>query len=174
MILENPCFSAVQGLSVCLRKYKTYKTTILPDIMGVKLGLLLRQNGTDWKCLRKGWSGDFSDLRGANLHSEKLHNFCHSPNIVNDIKQNKSDWRVIHAHGESKNPHKILVGKPEGKNSRWRSLVRVILRLFKIILRLAFLFVPFYSASYYRNLILSCEFSFAHLFFRLSGLNLKF
>jgi hypothetical protein len=66
------------------------------------------------------------------LHSEKLHNFYSSPNIIRQIKLRTMRWVGHVAHkGEETEVYKILVGKPEGKRplgrprQRWEDGIRM-------------------------------------------------
>jgi hypothetical protein len=66
------------------------------------------------------------------LHSEKLHNFYSSPNIIRQIKSRTMRWAGHVAHkGEETEVNKILVGKPEGKRplgrprQRWEDGIRM-------------------------------------------------
>jgi hypothetical protein len=51
------------------------------------------------------------------LHNEELNDLYYSPNIVRMTKSRRMGWpgHVV-VIGESRGVHRILVGKPEGKN----------------------------------------------------------
>jgi hypothetical protein len=50
------------------------------------------------------------------LHSEELHIFYSSPNIIRQIKSRRMRWVGCVAHmGEERKVHRVLMGKPEGK-----------------------------------------------------------
>jgi hypothetical protein len=68
------------------------------------------------------------------LHTEELHNFYSSPNIVIIIKSIRMRWTWHVARmREKKNAYKVLVGKAEGKGPterdgrRWRIILKWIL-----------------------------------------------
>jgi hypothetical protein len=62
------------------------------------------------------------------LHYEELHNLYSSPSIIRMIKSRKMRLAGHVARmGEKRNACKILVGKPEGKRSLERSMLRWIL-----------------------------------------------
>jgi hypothetical protein len=50
------------------------------------------------------------------LHNEELHNLYSSPNVIRMMKSRSMRWTGYVARmGEKRNPHRILVEKPEGK-----------------------------------------------------------
>jgi hypothetical protein len=50
------------------------------------------------------------------LHSEELHNFYSSPDIIRQIKSRRMRWAGYVARmGEERNVCKVLMGKPEGR-----------------------------------------------------------
>jgi hypothetical protein len=50
------------------------------------------------------------------LHNAELHNLYSSPSINKMMKSRRMRWAGLVARmGEKKTPHRILVGKPEGK-----------------------------------------------------------
>jgi hypothetical protein len=50
------------------------------------------------------------------LHSEELHNFYSSPNVIRQIKSRRMRWAGHVARmGEERNVNKVLVGKLAGK-----------------------------------------------------------
>jgi hypothetical protein len=52
------------------------------------------------------------------LHNEELHNLYSSPNIIRMIKLRRTRWAGhIARMGEKRNAYRILVGKPEGKET---------------------------------------------------------
>jgi hypothetical protein len=69
------------------------------------------------------------------LHSEELHNFYASPNIIRVTKSRRMRWtEYVAGMGELRNAYIILVGKPEGKTSlgrpkrRWEDNIIMYLR----------------------------------------------
>jgi hypothetical protein len=50
------------------------------------------------------------------LHSEELHNFYSSPDIIRQIKSRRMRWvGYVARMGEERNVYKVLMGKPEGR-----------------------------------------------------------
>jgi hypothetical protein len=69
------------------------------------------------------------------LHNEELHNFYSSRNIMGMIKSRRMRWAGHVARmRETRNAHRILVGKPEGKRPlgrlrpRWVDIIKMDLR----------------------------------------------
>jgi hypothetical protein len=69
------------------------------------------------------------------LHNEELQNLYSSPNIIRMIKSRRMRWAGhVARRGESRNAHRILVGKPEGKRPlgrprrRWLDNIKINLR----------------------------------------------
>ena len=61
---------------------------------------------------RDGVTGDW-----RKLHNEELSSLYSSPNIVRLIKSRRMRWAGhVSQMGEGRGVHKVLVGKPEGKN----------------------------------------------------------
>jgi hypothetical protein len=65
----------------------------------------------------------------------KLHNLYSSPNIIRMIKSRRMRWAGHVARmGETRNAHRILVGKPEGKRQlgrprcRWVDNIKMVLK----------------------------------------------
>jgi hypothetical protein len=53
------------------------------------------------------------------LHNEELRSLYSFPNIIRDIKSRRMRWAGHVARmGEGGKVYRVLVGKPEGKNSR--------------------------------------------------------
>jgi hypothetical protein len=53
------------------------------------------------------------------LHNEELHNLYSSPNTIRTIKLRRMRWAGHVARmGETRNAHRILVGKPEERDTR--------------------------------------------------------
>jgi len=62
------------------------------------------------------------------LHSEELHDLYYSPNIIWVVKSKRIKWVEHVAHrGQKKNSIRFLVGKPEGKRSRAKCRLDLIL-----------------------------------------------
>jgi hypothetical protein len=54
----------------------------------------------------------------SKLHNEELHNLYSSANIIRMMKSRRTRWAGhVGRMGETRNAHRILVGKPEGKRS---------------------------------------------------------
>jgi hypothetical protein len=69
------------------------------------------------------------------FHSEELHIFYSSPNIIRQIKSRRLVWAGhVSRMEEEKNVHRVLIGKPEGKRPRgrprrrWEDRIRMNLR----------------------------------------------
>jgi hypothetical protein len=63
------------------------------------------------------------------LHNEELNNLYSLPNIVRVVKSRRMRWAGHVAHmGEDRGVHRVLVGKPEGKNVNGRIILRGIFR----------------------------------------------
>jgi hypothetical protein len=69
------------------------------------------------------------------LHSEELHDFYSSPDIIRQVKSRRMRWAGhVACMGEDKKVYKVLVGKPEGKRPlgrprrRWEDGIRMDLR----------------------------------------------
>jgi hypothetical protein len=55
------------------------------------------------------------------LHSEELHIFYSSPNIIRQLKSRRMRWAGhVSRMGEKANVYTVLVGKPEGKRQLGR------------------------------------------------------
>jgi hypothetical protein len=56
------------------------------------------------------------------LHNWKLHDLYSSPDIVRQIKSRRMKWAVHVARmGEGRNVYRVLVGKPEGEKTTWKT-----------------------------------------------------
>jgi hypothetical protein len=65
------------------------------------------------------------------LHNEELHNLYSSPSTIRMTKSRRINWvGNVARTREKRNEHRILVGKPEGKNPQGRFNVgrRIILK----------------------------------------------
>jgi hypothetical protein len=56
------------------------------------------------------------------LHNEELNGFYSSPNIVSVIRLRKMRWvGHVASMGDRRGAYRVLVGKPEGKSSIWKT-----------------------------------------------------
>jgi hypothetical protein len=56
------------------------------------------------------------------LHSEELHNLYSPPDIIRQIKSRRMRWAEHVARmGEGRNVYRVLVGKPQGKKTTWKT-----------------------------------------------------
>jgi hypothetical protein len=56
------------------------------------------------------------------LRNEELNDLYSSPNIFRVIKSRKMRWAGHVAHmGDSRGVYRVLVGKPEGKKTTWKT-----------------------------------------------------
>jgi hypothetical protein len=56
------------------------------------------------------------------LHNWELHNVYSSPDIIRQIKSRRMRWVGHKAHmGEGRNVYRVLVGKPEGEKTTWKT-----------------------------------------------------
>jgi hypothetical protein len=69
------------------------------------------------------------------LHSEELHNFYTSPDIIRQVMSRRMRWAGHVARiGDERKVYKVLMGKPEGKRPlgrprrRWQDGIRMDLR----------------------------------------------
>jgi hypothetical protein len=133
----NACYHLVQSLlsSRLLSrnvKAKIYKILILPVLLyGCETwSLTLRQEHRlrvfENRYLRRIFGPKRDEVTGdwRKLHSEELHNFYSSPDIIRQVKSRRMRWAGHVARmGEERNVYKVLVGKPEGKRPLGRPRV---------------------------------------------------
>jgi hypothetical protein len=56
------------------------------------------------------------------FHDEELHNWYLSPNVIRMIKSRRMMWAgYIACIGEKKNTYRVLIGKPERKDTTWKT-----------------------------------------------------
>jgi hypothetical protein len=82
-----------------------------------------------------GPKGDNVTGEWRKLHSEELHNWYSSPDIIRHVKSRRMRWTGHVARmTEERKVYKVLVGKPEGRRPlgrprrRWEDEVRIDLR----------------------------------------------
>jgi hypothetical protein len=123
-------------------KIKIYKTVILPVVMyGLKTwSLTLREEHTPRVTENRVSRRIFGPKREVDgswrkLHNDELHGLYSSPNIVRVIKAETMRWAGHVARmREGRGVHRILIGKPEGKEPlgrprrRWNDNIKVDLR----------------------------------------------
>jgi hypothetical protein len=87
------------------------------------------------RALRRIFGPKRDDVTGdwRKLHNEELQNLYSSPNIIRMITSRRMRWAGHVARmGKTKNAHRILVGKPEGKRalgrprSRWVHNIKIL------------------------------------------------
>ncbi|KAJ4446495.1 hypothetical protein ANN_13191 [Periplaneta americana] len=134
--MGNACYYSVEKLlssSLLSKNLKViiYKTVILPVVLyGCETWTLtLREEHRlrvfENKVLRKifGAKRDEVTREWRKLHNAELHALYSSPDIIRNIKSRRLRWAGHVARmGESRNAHRVLVGRPEGKRplGRWR------------------------------------------------------
>ena len=128
--LGNACYHSLQKLlssSLLSRnlKIKIYRTIILPAVLyGCETwSLTLREEHRlrvfENRVLRRIFGAKRDGVTGEwiKLHNEGLNDLYSSPNIVRVIKSRRLRWaRHVARMGEGRGVHKVLVGKPEGRN----------------------------------------------------------
>jgi hypothetical protein len=73
----------------------------------------MKQHNTGFKHLQKNIA-----IAVVKLHNEELHNLHSSPSIIRIIKSRRMRWAGHVAQmGEKRNVYRLLVGKPEGKET---------------------------------------------------------
>jgi hypothetical protein len=100
--------------------------------MGVELGLITlreeyRLRVFENRVLRRTFGHKRDEVTGQwrKLHSGKVHNLYLSPDIIRQIKSRRMRWAGHVARmGEVRNVYRVLVGKPEGKESLGRPRLR--------------------------------------------------
>ena len=106
-------------------KIKIYRTIILPVLYGCETWLLtLREEHRlrvfENRVLRRIFRPKRDGVTGKwrKLHNEELNDLYSSPNIVRVIKSRRMRWagHVVRME-EGRGVHKVLVGKPEGKET---------------------------------------------------------
>jgi hypothetical protein len=80
-----------------------------------------KRESVTWERLRSGRGGPKRDeVTGEwrKLHNEELHDLYPSPSIIRIIKSRRMRWEGHVARmGEKRNAYRLLVGKPEGKET---------------------------------------------------------
>jgi hypothetical protein len=120
---SNACYHSVQNLlssrllSINL-KIIIYKTIILPVVLyGCETwSLTLREEHR----LRRIFGPKRDEVTGEwrKLHNEELRDLYSSPSIIIIIKSRRMIWAGYVARmGEKRNAYRLLVGKPEGKQT---------------------------------------------------------
>ncbi|KAJ4450192.1 hypothetical protein ANN_01599 [Periplaneta americana] len=122
---------------------RIYKTVILPVIFYdcETWTLTLREEHRlrvfENKVLRKifGAKRDEVTEEWRKIHNTELHTLSSSPDIIRNIKSRRLRWAGYVARtGESRNAHRVLVGRPEGKRPlgrprrRWEDNIKMDLR----------------------------------------------
>ncbi|KAJ4438039.1 hypothetical protein ANN_13978, partial [Periplaneta americana] len=147
--MRNACYYSVEKrlsssmLSKNL-KVRIYKTIIiLPVVLyGCETWTLtLREEHRlrvfENKVLRKIFGAKMDDVTGEwrKLHNTELHALYSSPDIIRNIKSRRLRWAgQVALMGESRNPYRVLVGRPEGKRPsgrprrRWEDNIKMDLR----------------------------------------------
>ena len=89
------------------------------------------------KVLKKIFGAKRDEIAGERrkLHNAELHALYSSPNIIRNLKSRRLRWAGHVARVEqSRNAHRVLVGKPEGKRPlrmpirRWEDNIKMDLR----------------------------------------------
>ncbi|KAJ4433757.1 hypothetical protein ANN_16069 [Periplaneta americana] len=146
--MGNACYYSVEKLlsSNLLSKnlkVRIYKTVILPVVLyGCETWTLtLREEQRlrvfENKILRKIFGAKRDEVTGEwrKLHNAELHALYPSPDIIRNIKSRRLRWAGHVARmGESRNPYRVLAGRPEGKRPlgrprrRWEDNIKMDLR----------------------------------------------
>jgi hypothetical protein len=95
--------------------------------MGVKLGLLTlreeyRLRVFENRVLRRIFGPNEDEVTGERrkLHSRELRNLYSSQDIIRQMKSRRMRWAGhVACMGEGRNVYRVLVGKPEGKETTW-------------------------------------------------------
>jgi hypothetical protein len=107
-------------------KIRIYKTLILPVVLyGCETwSLTLREEHRlrvfENRVLRRIFGSKMDEVTGAwrKLHNKELRNLYSSPSIIRIIKSRRMRWAGHVAQmGEKRNAYRLLVGKPEGKET---------------------------------------------------------
>jgi hypothetical protein len=111
-------------------KIKVYRTIILPVVLyGCESwSLTLMEEGRlrvfENKVLRRIFGPKRDEVRGEwrRLHNKELYALCSSPNIIRVMKSRRLRWAGHVARmGERRGAYRALVGKPEGKETTWKT-----------------------------------------------------
>jgi hypothetical protein len=120
-----------------------YKTIILPVVLyGCETwSLTLKEEHRlrvfDYRVLRRIFGPKRDEVTGEwrKLHSEELHDFYSSRDIIRQVRSRRMRWAGHVARmGEERKVYKVLMGKPEGKRPlgrprrRWEDGIRMDLR----------------------------------------------
>jgi hypothetical protein len=133
----NACYHSVRSLlsyRLLSRnvKVKIYRTIILTVILyGCETwSLTLREERRlrvfENRLLRRIFGPKRDKVTGEwrNLHSGELHILYSSPDIIRQMKSWRMRWAGHVARmGEGRSMYRVLVGKPEGKKTTWKTNV---------------------------------------------------
>jgi hypothetical protein len=143
---QNLLFSHLLSENIIIR---IFKTIILPVVLYVcetwslNLGEKHRLRVFENRVLRRIFRPKRDEVMGdwSKLHNNELHDLYSSPNIIRMIKSRRMRWAGHAARmGETRNPYRILVGKPEGKRPlgrprcRWVDNIKIDLFFYSIYL----------------------------------------
>jgi len=113
-------------------KFKIHRTTILPVVFyGCKTWSLTtreerRLRVFENRVLRRIFGPERDEVTGdwRKLHTEELNDLYSLSNIVRVVKSRRMRWAGHVARmGERRGLYRVLVGKPEGKQITWKTLV---------------------------------------------------
>ena len=132
----NSCYHSVQNLlssSLLSKNLKTriYKTIILPVVLygcetwSLTLRMEHKLRVYESRVLRRIFGPKRDDVTGEwskLLHNEELNDIYSSPNVIRVIKLRTMRWTGDVARiGKSRGVCRVLVGKPEGKETTWET-----------------------------------------------------
>jgi hypothetical protein len=115
-------------MCIVLLRYAIYKTIILPVVLYrcETWSLTLREDHKlrvfENRVLRRIFGPKRNGVTGGwrKLHNEELHKLYSSPSIIRIIKLRMRWEGHVERMGEKRNVYRLLVGKPDGKNSLGR------------------------------------------------------
>jgi hypothetical protein len=111
-------------------KVKIQETIILPAVLygcetwSLTLSEVHRLRGFENRVLRRIFGPKRDEVTGEwrKLHSEDLHNFYSSPDIIRQIKSRRMKWAGhVACMGEGRKVYRILMGMPKGKKTTWKT-----------------------------------------------------